>query len=189
MSFSSTQQKEAYKKLPPHIQDLAMSNETTDLITDFLKSIDLDGDQLNSADSEILYALLCLQSLDDAINNIVKSSGKSIHQVSPLKSIIQDNILNKYTIDIREFIEANKGKPVENDLPVVREEITPVVQAETKQAEAPIDLPIITPGPKIPELRTWKTDVQQIEKTPPPPPPRPVNHYPQGKDPYREIPE
>lgn len=107
MSCTKEQKQSAYKKLPLEVQDLIMSGETTELVEQSLQEVGLNDEQSNLADSEILYALICLQSLDDAINNIAKLSGKNVADLSKLKSAIQDNIFNKYTIDINVFVEKN----------------------------------------------------------------------------------
>lgn len=110
MNFTNQQSREAYKKLPPEIQDLIMDGETTELVENSLAELKLDKNITDSADSEILYAMYCLQSLDDAINNIAKLSGKNSSELSGLKSTLQENIFSKYKIDINDFIESNKSQ-------------------------------------------------------------------------------
>ncbi len=68
----------------------------------------LNDDQSNSADSEILYAMYCLQSLGDAINNIAKLIGKNATDLSVLRSTLEEKVFSKYSIDIKDFIEVNK---------------------------------------------------------------------------------
>ena len=183
MTFTLTQRKEAYKRLPPETQDLIMSNETTELITNIIKEIGSTKEQSDLADSEILYTLYCLQSLDDAINNITKLSNKNTNDLAKLKSTVQDNILSKYKIDINEFIEINKSNTVS----------APII--------SPANLPMVEPGeiahtvPHVEEriITTPIPSVSTIPATPPPtkirPEPQaslPDYRYPGGKDPYRE---
>ena len=67
MIYTREQKQSAYKRLPPEIQDLTMDNEVMDLIANTLVEAGLNEEQAALADSEILYAMYCLQSLDDAI--------------------------------------------------------------------------------------------------------------------------
>lgn len=95
MSFTNQQLKEANKRLSPEVQDFVMDNETTDLIAEYLKKINLSEEQENSADSEVLYAMYGLQSLDQAIANIAELSGKQVSELRGLKSDLEENIFNK----------------------------------------------------------------------------------------------
>ena len=92
MVFTKEQKKEAYKKLSPEVQDFVMSNETTELIENYLKEADLSEEQSTDADSEILYAMYGLQTLSGAIENIAKLSGKNINDLSKLKTDLDNNI-------------------------------------------------------------------------------------------------
>jgi len=92
MTFTREQKKEAYKKLSPEVQDFVMSNETTELIENYLKEAGLSEEQSIDADSEILYAMYALQTLSDAINNISKLSSKNISDLSKLKTNLDNNI-------------------------------------------------------------------------------------------------
>jgi hypothetical protein len=108
MTHTAEQKRAAYKKLPPQIQSLVMDNETTELIANALKEAGLNEDQADLADSEILHAMYCLQSLDGAIDNIARLSRKKVGELLSLKAIIQKEILSKYKIDIEEYIALNK---------------------------------------------------------------------------------
>ncbi|MFZ2484610.1 MAG: hypothetical protein WAX80_01100 [Minisyncoccia bacterium] len=176
MTFAPQQIRESYKRLPPEIQDLIMSNETTELVAKSLREAGLNQDQENLADSEILYTMYCLQSLDEAISNITKLSGKDLNSLSKLKSVIQDNILSKYKIDIKEFIEANKLEPVATlSVPEI----------------APDNLPMVEKGEvahSVPHVEQTTHDSRQTtnQEQPKVQTPLPDYRYPDSKDPYRE---
>jgi hypothetical protein len=127
MIYTSQQARTAYKKLPSEVQGLITSNETTELIDTTLRELGLTPDQANLADSEIIYSLYCLQSISEAIDNISKISGKRVSDLSNLKNIIEDEILSKYEIDIKDFIEKNKKEFVNQTLKSTPE--IPVQQA------------------------------------------------------------
>ncbi|MHB1330639.1 MAG: hypothetical protein ACYCY6_01590 [Minisyncoccota bacterium] len=95
MSFSRTQQQEAYKKLPSDTQDFIMLNETTDNINLLLRDSGLEKSTLQKADSEILFAMTGLQNLDAAIENISKISNKTPADYLDLKSKLKDQVFNK----------------------------------------------------------------------------------------------
>lgn len=95
MTFTNQQIKDANKRLPLEVQGFVMDNETTDLIAEYLQKINLSEEQENSADSEVLYAMYGLQSLDQAITNIAELSGKQVSELRGLKSDLEENIFNK----------------------------------------------------------------------------------------------
>ena len=111
--------------------------------------------------------MFCLQSLNDAINNIAKLSNKNPNDLDKIRSVIQDNILNKYKIDIKDFIETNKTAKI------------------SPPATPPANLPMIEKGETVhdvphveqpkPEIKPEQTKV-----------PLPDYRYENGKDPYRE---
>ena len=175
MSYTKEQKQSAYKKLPPEIQDLVMSNETTEFITNALKEVGLSEEHQNLADSEILYTFFCLQSLDDTINNISKISGKNTNDLSKLKSTIQDNILDKYKIDTKEFIETNKSNPIApTSVPEIPPANLPMVEeGEVAHTVPHVEQPVTTTN--SPQIKPEQTKV-----------PLPDYRYPNGKDPYRE---
>lgn len=191
MTFTQQQIKAAYKRLLPEVQDLIMSNETTELITTSLKEVGLSEEQANLADSEILYALYCLQSLGDAINNIAKLSNKNSNDLSKLKSVIQDNILSKYKINIKDFIESNKTSVAtaqpsieKASVPEIPPTNLPMVEKGEVAHEVPhVEQPVITPTTPIPPPSTTPPQPQtKLE----PKASLPDYRYPGGKDPYRE---
>ena len=183
MAFTSQQSKAAYKKLPPEVQNLIMSSETTELISSALKGTGLDDEQANFADSEILYAMFCLQSLDDAISNIAKLSSKDVASLSKLKTNLENNIFNKY----KEF-----GVKIEKP-------VTPTLTPATP----PTNLPMVEKGEVVHDARLNNGSVGQVPHveqpvntpvTPPAPQVKPEQpkvsvpdyRYESGKDPYRE---
>ena len=95
MTYSHEQRKSAYNKLPWKVQDFIMDNDTTDLIKSYINKIDFNEENKDLADSEILYSLLGLQELQDAISNIAKTSKKSEGELIVLKKDLQDNIFKK----------------------------------------------------------------------------------------------
>jgi hypothetical protein len=124
MTFTLQQSRMAYKKLPPEVQDLIVGNETMDLIANALKEVVLNEEQANLADSQILYAMYCLQSLDDAIKNIAELSGKTVDDFSKLKSTLENDIFSKYKINIDDFIESNKSLEPQTSPEVTKTTVT-----------------------------------------------------------------
>ncbi len=205
MKFSKEQRKEAYQKLPEEIQDLIMSNETDELISNYLKQTGLDEDQSNEADSEIMYAMYGLQSLDDALGHITKLSGRSLDDLSNLKAQLQESIFSKYT-EVK--VAQQPSNTIHNDLPVIEEgekvhtvphdttlDTMPTpVKIKTNPAQpvpaTPVSAPIVAPTtpeaslPKAPTNEKTRphsdTPIKKNElKTP-------DYRYPGGTDPYRE---
>src|SRR3990167_6282992 len=175
MTFTREQKQSAYKKLPPETQNLIMSNETTELISATLKEAGLNEEQENLADSEILYAMFCLQSLDDAINNIAKLSNKNPDDLSKIRSAVQNNILNKYKIGIKDFINTNKNTktPVpDTKAPAIPPTNLPMVEKGEVVHEVPH---VETPNPSISLGASNQSKVSL-----------PDYRYPGGQDPYRE---
>ncbi len=156
MAFTREQIKQGYAKLSPEAQDFVMSNEITDLTDKILRESGLSEEQVNSADSEILYALYGLQTLDTAVSNIGKLSGKD---TTKLKGELQENIFSKYP---------ESGKPgVANDLPMVE-------PGETAH-EVPHVEPAKPPEPSVRKAENPKVAAPTIRDS-----------YPGGTDPYRE---
>lgn len=203
MTFTPQQIRENYKRLPPGIRDLILDSETIELIATALKESGLSEEQADLADSEILYAMYCLQSLDEAINNISKLSGKSVESLSKIRATVQDKILSQYKIDIKDFINSSKSLlKVENlqtpQVPEVAPEIHPVI----KQGETAHSVPPIGSARPTPSVTAPSTPVKPVAPTPAQPETvtvittetkkKEVNasvpdyRYPGGKDPYRE---
>lgn len=104
MIFSREQRQAAYKKLSLEIQDFIMSNDTTELINDYLKKTSLSEEQSLTADSEILFAMLGLQTLSEAVSNIAKLVNKNVNDLSKLKTRLENNIFDK----IKEMVVVTK---------------------------------------------------------------------------------
>jgi hypothetical protein len=94
MTFTRDQRQNAYKKLSSEAQDFVMSNETTDLIANIIKEGGIDKEYVNIVDSEILDWMYGLQTLDKAIENIAKESGKTTADLTILKNKLQENVLD-----------------------------------------------------------------------------------------------
>lgn len=124
MTFSREQIKKKYKELSLDTVDFIMSSETTDLISKYLNESGLSEDKTDSADSEILNAMLGLQTLSDAINNVAKENNREISSLSDLKEKLEDNI----------FTELNKLK---NNIKIDYNETKGADQKETKKEFAP----------------------------------------------------
>lgn len=194
MPFNNEQKKKAYKRLPPDIQDLVMDNETTELIQKLLQKTGLEEKFIDSADNEILYAMYCLQSLDDAIKNIAILNGKNTDSLSELKSILQTKIFSQYKIDIEEFIKINKNElsqtPPRTEKLLVETAITTEVAHNVPHQEPTTDNQQSTANAQLENSEKEiieekpKQEIDPVEapaqKTPP------SQHYPGGVDPYRE---
>ncbi len=167
MTFTREQIKSAYKKLPPGVQDFVMDNETTELITQYLKEAGLSEEQNNLADSEILYAMFGLQSPYDTIGNISKLSGKPTKELMSLKANLEKNIFSKISKELdaieKQIDENDKPTPTQNNVGTEFEQII-LNQAKAMKPAVPANLP--TGGNE----------------------PRKVHDYKSGADPYREPP-
>lgn len=171
MKFTKEQRKTAYSKLPQEIQSFIIDNETTDLIAEYLQKIKLSEEQENSADSEVLYAMYGLQSLDQAITNIAELSGKQVSELGGLKSDLEENIFNKIkslggsNLAANSVVE-NKPKINQSNVGQSFEQII-LNQARAMQpARAPENLPGEKPVEERPKIS--------------------VPNYSGGSDPYRE---
>lgn len=166
MLYTKEQKKEAYKKLSPEIQDFIMSSETTELINKYLNEIELSDDQNELADSQILYAMIGLQSLDQAISNIATLSNRSVETLSQLKSNLQNEVF--YFIQNETKSEQNENQDkngVGNDFEQI---ILNQARAMQVAKEVPENLPI---GENVAETTNQN---------------RTVHDYKDGNDPYRE---
>src|SRR6185312_6583011 len=136
MTFTLSQRREASKRLPPNVQDFIISNEVTDLTSQLLQSTGLSEEQTILADSEILCALVGLQTLDTAIKNIATATQKPEGSLSKLKSDLWENIFKKIEalgIDESDFVEASKAASADRKTSSVLE-------------VAPNNLPEVLPG-------------------------------------------
>lgn len=164
MTFPGEQIRTAYQNLHPEVIDLVMANETTELIKNLFNKFGMSRNTLNAIDSELLYAMLGLQTLETALNNITSISGKPASDFSGIKSILQKEIFRK--IDDLKAKEGGKNRSAQETTPP----ITPEARSETH--------PAIVPG----EVAHGVPRVAEAQN----PTQRPSISYPPGKDPYRE---
>lgn len=184
MAFTLQQRKEAYEKLSPEIQDFIMDNETTDLIQNYLKEVRLTEEQTDSADSEIMYALLGLQTFANTYANIAKLSNKNINDLATLKNKLDANIFSKVKKNNNLPPNNNQQKQSQPSAPKQDKVGDSFEQAILNQAKAmmvaqenkPISTPTQAPSnlPTEPEMKIDTSIPKQ---------------YPGGNDPYREAPE
>jgi len=189
MSFTLQQRKDAYSKLSPEMQDFVMASETTEFISKILASYGLNEDESNTADSEILYALLKLQDLSSSIQNISSQTGRSVESLSGLKANLQKNIFDKIalgTTELWKITESVRSEPSPSQ-PEVRNKIgesfeqTIVNQAKAMQpvrAEAPNNLPT--------EQAVMPQNPVSTSAPAPSGESKAIHDYKPGGDPYRE---
>jgi hypothetical protein len=196
--FNVKQQKIAYNNLPLDIQDLIMSNDTSELVLNMLKESGLNDNESDLADTQILYAMYCLQTLDESIKNISDLSKKPIEIFSKLKIALEENIFSKYKdfdINIGELIEANKKSINEtiSFVPEIRPTMGIVTGGGVITHTPPVPQTIPAPMATTPIPDPIKQFVQNIPVEPITPKPidialkQPaVASYSGNKDPYRE---
>lgn len=95
MKFTREQTQTAYKNLPDEVQNFVMDSETTETISGLLSGAGLTEENTYSADSELLYAMFGLQTLDQALSSISANSGKSISDLATLRAELSDQIFSK----------------------------------------------------------------------------------------------
>lgn len=177
MAFTKDQIKESYGKLAPEQQDWIMSGEVSEIIATILQENNLVGDQANLSDGEIFYALVGLQSLDSAINNIATISGRNPNDLLKLKSAIEEKVIN----NSENVGGSAPSKPEQN-----------IDKSTGATAVKVASLPMVEEGEKV-------HDAPHVEVAPPPTQPAPQAQpepkvktplpdyrYPDGADPYRE---
>lgn len=184
MKPTKEQRKNAYSNLSDEAQFFIMSNETTDLISTALQESGFSEEQADQADSEILYAMYGLQSLDDAMKNIASLSQKPVESLAPLKSKLKENIFDKLE-EIKKTSEPRKESSSTN-LPMVEagEVAHEVPHVEMPNQEAGIKNQGVDQEASMEKAEAAPT-AQPTEPLKPEAKP-PANHYPGGKDPYRE---
>ncbi len=117
MTFTRTQKQTAFKKLSSEIQDIILSTETTELISQYLKDSNLSEDHIDLAETEILNSMCGLQTLSEAISNISKLTGKNTNDFSKLKSNLEDNIFSKIISgNNRPIQDLGKNKAILNQI-------------------------------------------------------------------------
>jgi len=153
-----------------------MSLEITEIVGSLLDKVGLTSEQKNLADSEILSAMLGLQTLESAIKNISQISGKSADELSVLQKELQERVFDVFE-KMRSMIEIEKTPPEQK----IKS------SAETLPEIPPEDLPTVTPGETAHdvEIKPTTDDQQQTTRTESPKSQTPT-YYPQGQDPYRE---
>src|SRR5437868_4574323 len=126
MTFTVQQEKEAYRNLSNEMQDFIMSNETTEIIDSAIKSVNLSEEIATQADSEILYSLIGLQSLDQALQNISSLSNTPLEKLSPLKNILNEKVFSK----IKQLkMDSNSPIASSSSVPEIPPENLPAVEA------------------------------------------------------------
>lgn len=95
MPFTSTQKKEAYKKLQDEVKDFVMDNETTELIDNLLVEAGLSEEERDLADTEIFNSMLELQGLESVIKNIAEITKKDGAEFENLKVNLQEKIFGE----------------------------------------------------------------------------------------------
>ena len=170
-----------------------MSNETSDVIANYLKEVGLSDDQANFADGEIFNSLLGLQTLDASINNIIQLTGKRIEELSNLKSKLQENIFSKYK-ELGVVQKVEEKVVVESEvqqIPIRKPEEKPVIINKQVENMPPPNLPMVEPNEVVHDVKPQETQNKveiKIQEEPPvkdKPDPRNEN-YQAGKDPYLE---
>ncbi|MDB5254103.1 MAG: hypothetical protein JWL80_169 [Parcubacteria group bacterium] len=159
MIFTKEQKKAAYKKLPEEIQDLIMSNDTSEFVSLRLKEVGLSEVEAEEADSQILYAMLGLQNLVDAIRTIAEITKKPLDTYSKLSLDLQAEIFSKIPAEFL-ITQTVPEKVITIEAPV----IAPVTSKEVELP--PVILPMIEPG-------------EVVHDTPPQPEVEPVTPIPQ----------
>lgn len=201
MTYTNAQLKEAGQQLSPEAKDFATSSEVAEIISTHLKESGFSGEQADDADSEILYALLGLQTLDDSMKNIASVVKKPVEELNPLKSKLRTDIFDKLTEielahpkkdvaekkpvvqttslipeiapEIHPMIEPGE---VARDIPHKEQALTPVVPPSPIEKQAPVSVPAPTPVSTSPVAQTTQK----------PKAPTPNSTYSGGVDPYRE---
>lgn len=193
--FSKEQKKEAYNKLPLEIKDLLVSPQTIDLVSEALENAGITGRSSYEADSEILFSLYGLQTLDKAIENIAQISGKEINKLDNLKQSIQKNILDKYSVDINILIKSNEDiTHRKTSVPEIAPEIHPMIEEGEKAHDV---VPQPAPVVQVEKVEMRKQEAENTHQEVEVPNEESEikvkpnlefknSGYPAGQDPYRE---
>lgn len=190
MTFTTQQIKSAYKNLTGEVKDLIGSNETTEFISTNLVEAGLSGEQADMADSEILYAMYGLQSLDSAINNIAKINSKKPGELTDLTAKLQYKIFSKIKFD--KPIEESSVEKSDDQVIITQDNKEEALEhldkmvAENKQTQAQDlgqssisnlpqmihnSLPMIEPGEVVHDVPHVEIEAPEIKapQTPTPP--------------------
>ena len=160
MAFNREQQQTAYKKLSPDVQDFVLSPETSAIISGALKRLNLNPEIVNQADSEILWAMTGLQTIEVAVESINKISGKSINELASLKSELKTAIFDKIDALKKPTPAITPQPQTEPTLKSIPENVRPTTQAMAPRVEV-------------------KTEQHLVNLIPPPvPPAKPIDLLP-----------
>jgi len=204
MNFSPQQINAAYKKLPEEVQDFITSPDITEIISSSLKASGLTGEKLDLADSEILYSMYGLQSLEEAIKNISEVSQKNSTEFLELKTTLE-----KEAFSIINDLVRSGGSVPQNSDPIISISTVEAPKEfeignnELKDEQTTHTLPMIEPrevAREVPHVETKDSAPSQQEgdATPQPEAKQPAEEkkrpelsfpkssYVVGKDPYRE---
>jgi hypothetical protein len=200
MPFTPQQKKEAYKKLSPEKQDFVMSEETTELIDNYLIETGLLEEQSDQANIEIFHALLGLQTLAEAITSIAALLNKNRSDLSKLETDLQEQIFDKIPKTTETEISNNeviipeqKQEKEEPQTSGVGESFEQIILNQVKAmmparaiGEAPQNLPTAD------EILQDTSNVSSIPNVSKPETPEiskktgVIHNYLPGQDPYRE---
>src|SRR3989344_2656117 len=121
MAYSRAHIQYALSKLPQEARDLALSSSALEIVSRSLKNLGLTESEQIEADGEIFYSLVCLQTLDDALNNIAKLRNRDPKNLNDLKTTVKEKILDQYNLDVDGLARQNT------------KEITPLGRSEERR--------------------------------------------------------
>ena len=170
MTIRKDLQKSAYDKLSFEVKDFIMSAETTDFIQQSINEAGLSSEiSRSAADGEIFSALLGLQNLNDAINNIAKTESKSPADLASFQTSLEKRIFEKlYKI---KGISKEEATAINN---IDTQTVTNAVQSN--QINNSVPPPPTSQLPKENNLEDRKSVISVPN----------YSDYESGKDPYRE---
>lgn len=112
MSYSKEELNEAYKKLPPELQEVFLSVDVTDAITNIGKKYNLHIDQIGLLDSETGLVLLGLTHPTEFVSSLTKRLGIDRIIASQVASDINDQVFLRVR-ELLKDIQKNKVKEEE----------------------------------------------------------------------------
>jgi hypothetical protein len=174
MPFNKQQIRDVSAKLTEEVRDFVTSFEVSDLIENYInETSEISKDNQELADSEVLWSLLGLQTLDSAINNIAQKENKLPTDFSALKSNLENSVFSKLSKIKTSSQEINSSplEPLENPVPadIDANKGTP----QTTEAETSVTN-VVPPEENKFEDRKSAVSVPNY------------SNYDSGKDPYRE---
>ncbi len=108
MKFSKEQIRDAYQKLPSSTRNFVADFEITDKIDEFLGKMGFTEEVFDLSNSQILYAMYGLQTLDQAISDIASISGKNVSELSALRDNLQKGIFANILVEEEETTSTEK---------------------------------------------------------------------------------